>query len=63
MTPSIARAVSKYFHDETPIRLCYMGNTFINYDKYQGRLKETTQMGAELMEMAVWRLMWSCFRC
>ena len=49
MTPSIARAVSKYFHDETPIRLCYMGNTFINYDKYQGRLKETTQKGAELM--------------
>ena len=49
MTPSIARAVSKYFRDETPIRLCYMGNTFINYDKYQGRLKETTQMGAELM--------------
>ena len=49
MTPSIARAVYKYFHDETPIRLCYMGNTFINYDKYQGRLKETTQMGAELM--------------
>lgn len=49
MTPSIARAVSKYFHDETPIRLCYMGNTFINYDKYQGRLKENTQLGAELM--------------
>ena len=49
MTPSIARAVSKYFYDETPIRLCYMGNTFINYDKYQGRLKETTQLGAELM--------------
>ena len=49
MTPSIARAVSKYLNDETPIRLCYMGNTFINYDKYQGRLKETTQLGAELM--------------
>lgn len=49
MTPSIARAVSKYFHDETPIRLCYMGNTFINHDKYQGRLKEVTQLGAELM--------------
>lgn len=49
MTPSIARAVSKYFHDDTPIRLCYMGSTFINYDKYQGRLKETTQLGAELM--------------
>lgn len=49
MTPSIARAVSRYFYEETPIRLCYMGNTFINYDKYLGRLKETTQLGAELM--------------
>jgi len=49
MTPSIARAVSKYFYEETPIRLCYMGNTFINYDKYQGRMKEITQLGAELM--------------
>ncbi len=49
LTPSIARTVSKYFHEETPIRLCYMGNTFINYDNYQGRLKETTQLGAELM--------------
>ena len=49
ITPSIARAVSKYFHDETPIRLCYMGNTFINYDQYMGRLKESTQLGAELM--------------
>lgn len=49
ITPSIARAVSKYFHDETPLRLCYMGNTFINYDKYMGRLKESTQLGAELM--------------
>ena len=49
MTPSIARAVSKYFHDETPIRLCYMGNTFINSSDYQGRLKESTQCGAELI--------------
>lgn len=49
MTPSIARAVSKYFHGDEAIRLCYMGNTFINYDKYQGRLKESTQLGAELM--------------
>ncbi len=49
MTPSIARAVSKYFHGEDAIRLCYMGNTFINHDKYQGHLKETTQLGAELM--------------
>ncbi len=49
MTPSIARAVSKYFHGNDPIRLCYMGNTFINHDHYQGRLKETTQLGAEFM--------------
>ena len=49
-TPSIARAASMYFMEETmPIRLCYMGNTFINYDKYQGRLKESTQMGVELL--------------
>ena len=49
MTPSIARAVSKYFHGEEAIRLCYMGSTFINHDKYQGRLKESTQLGAELI--------------
>ena len=49
ITPSSARAAAKYFHHETPIRLCYMGNTFINYDKYLGRLKESTQLGAELM--------------
>lgn len=31
MTPSIARAAAKYFMDEDmPIRLCYMGNTFID---------------------------------
>ena len=32
-----------------PIRLCYMGNTFINNTSYQGRLKENTQLGAELI--------------
>lgn len=50
ITPSIARAVSKYFKntDET-VRLCYMGNTFINNSSYQGRLKENTHMGAELI--------------
>ena len=49
-TPSIARAVSKYFADETePVRLCYAGNTFVNNSSYQGRLKENTQMGAELI--------------
>lgn len=49
-TPSIARAASKYFmNEEEPIRLCYQGNTFVNNSSYQGRLKETTQLGAELI--------------
>ena len=50
MTPSIARCAAKYF-DETPdsIRLCYIGNTFVNNSRYQGRLKETTQAGCELI--------------
>ena len=49
-TPSIARAASKYFREEDKaVRLCYQGNTFINGGNYQGHLKETTQMGAELL--------------
>ena len=39
-----------YFGEETmPIRLCYAGNIFINNNSYQGRLKESTQLGAELI--------------
>lgn len=50
MTPSIARSAAKYFMDtDMPLRLCYMGNTFINNSSYQGRLKESTQLGAELI--------------
>lgn len=50
ITPSIARCAAKYYGDETfPVRLCYMGNTFINNSSYQGRLKESTQLGAELI--------------
>lgn len=50
ITPSIARSAAKYFMDEDmPIRLCYLGNTFINNNSYQGRLKESTQLGAELI--------------
>lgn len=50
MTPSIARCVAKYYGDEEfPVRLSYMGNTFINNSSYQGRLKENTQLGAELV--------------
>ena len=49
-TPSIARAASMYYHQEDmPIRLCYMGNTFLNNSSYQGRLNESTQLGAELL--------------
>lgn len=49
-TPSIARAASKYFLNENmAIRLTYLGNTFINNSSYQGRLKETTQIGGELI--------------
>lgn len=50
ITPSISRAVSKYFDKESGvIRLCYLGNIFINHSDYQGRLKESTQLGAELI--------------
>lgn len=50
MTPAIARCVAKYFMDEDmPLRLCYLERTFINNTSYQGRLKEATQTGAELI--------------
>ncbi len=50
MTPSIARCVAKYYADENlPIRLCYEGNTYKNIHNLQGKLKETTEIGAELM--------------
>ncbi len=50
ITPSIARCVAKYYkEDDLPIRLCYMGNTYINSTAYQGKLKEVTQLGAELV--------------
>lgn len=50
MTPAIARCVTKYYMDETmPLRLCYLERTFINNTSYQGRLKEVTQTGAEMI--------------
>ncbi|MBR4344838.1 MAG: ATP phosphoribosyltransferase regulatory subunit [Lachnospiraceae bacterium] len=50
MTPSIARCASKYFKDEkSPIRLCYCGHTFVNNSEYQGKQKEVTQLGCELI--------------
>ena len=49
-TPSVARCAAKYFMDEErPLRFCYQGSTFSNTSDLQGKLKETTQMGAELM--------------
>ena len=50
MTPAVARCVAKYYMDEnSPLRLCYLERTFKNNTSYQGRLKETTQTGAELI--------------
>ena len=47
-TPSVSRACATYFNPEYQvITLSYTGNTFINNSSYQGRLKETTQMGVE----------------
>lgn len=49
-TPSIARCAAKYFMDESiPLRFSYQGNNYINTSSLQGKLKETTQMGAELL--------------
>lgn len=49
-TPSMARCAAKYFAEEDlPLRLSYLGNTFSNTSLLQGKLKETTQIGAELM--------------
>lgn len=50
ITPSIARAAATLFESEDfPIRLCYVGNTFINHSSYLGKPKENTQLGAELI--------------
>ncbi|MFR5602189.1 MAG: ATP phosphoribosyltransferase regulatory subunit [Lachnospiraceae bacterium] len=50
MTPAIARCAAKFYMEETmPIRLCYLERTFTNNTSYQGRLKEVTQTGAELI--------------
>ena len=50
MTPSVVRCACKYFSKEDmPVRLGYLGNTFINKSSYRGRLKESTEVGAELI--------------
>lgn len=50
MTPSIARLAAKYYMDaNVPIKLCYNANTYVNTSELQGKLKETTQLGCELI--------------
>lgn len=50
ITPQIARCVAKYYKEETKsLRLSYRGNTFVDNSGYRGKLKETTQIGAELI--------------
>lgn len=49
-TPSMARCAAKYYMEETiPIRFCYQGNTYVNTSELQGKLKEVTEIGAELI--------------
>ena len=49
-TPSVARAAAMHFADsDFPLRLSYEGSTFVNSAEYQGRLKESRQMGVELI--------------
>ena len=49
-TPSIARCAAAYFLEEqVPLRFSYLGNTFTNTSNLQGKLKEVTQLGAELI--------------
>lgn len=50
LTPQIARVAATLLSDkEFPARFCYTGSTFVNHSNYQGRLREHTQMGAELL--------------
>ena len=49
VTPSVARVYANYLQQASPlpVRLFYSGNVYINHSSLQGRLKETTQIGAE----------------
>ena len=50
LTPSIARIAEKNYMDvNVPIKLCYNANTYINNSELQGKLKEITQLGCELI--------------
>lgn len=50
MTPGVVRAAATVCDDtDFPVRLCYSGSIFLNHNSYQGRPKEQTQLGAELL--------------
>ncbi len=49
-TPSVSRACATYYSPEkSVVNLCYTGSAFVNRSSFQGRLKESTQMGVEKM--------------
>ncbi len=49
-TPSIARCAATYYMDEKlPLHFSYCGDTFINQSNLQGKLKEVTNTGIELI--------------
>lgn len=48
-TPSMARVASKLLRETGIVRLCYAGSVFRNLSGMQGRLKESTQLGAEFI--------------
>lgn len=50
VTPAIARiAATAYDKEELPFRFSYVGNAFRYNESYQGKLREFTQAGAELI--------------
>ncbi len=49
-TPSIARVAATYFADyEDTLRFMYSGSTFVNSSDLQGKLKESKEVGCELI--------------
>lgn len=50
VTPAIARvAATAYGTEDLPLRFAYVGNAFRYNESYQGKLREFTQAGAELI--------------
>lgn len=50
MTPPIARvAATAYKNEDLPLRFCYIGNAFRYNENYQGKLREFSQAGIELI--------------